>query len=31
MIAVFDFPGWSRGEDDHLVPAFELDWITGSG
>jgi hypothetical protein len=30
MIAVFDFPDWSRGDDDHLVPAFEIDWISGS-
>ena len=30
MIAVFDFPEWSRGDDDHLVPAYELDWISGS-
>jgi hypothetical protein len=30
MIAVFDFPAWSRGDDDHLVPTLELDWIRGS-
>lgn len=30
MVAVFDFPDWSRGDDDHLVPACELDWISGS-
>jgi hypothetical protein len=30
MIAVFDFPEWSRGDDDHLVPAYEIDWISGS-
>lgn len=30
MIAVFDFPEWSRGDDHHLVPVFELDWISGS-
>jgi len=30
MIAVFDFPEWSRGGDDHLVPAYEIDWIRGT-
>jgi hypothetical protein len=30
MIAVFDFPDWTRGDDDHLVPAYDLDWIRGS-
>jgi hypothetical protein len=30
MIAVFDFPEWSRGDDAHLVPTFEVDWISGS-
>jgi hypothetical protein len=30
MVAVFDFPDWSRGDDDHLVPAFELDRIAGA-
>ena len=30
MIAVFDFPDWSQGGDDHLVPAFEVDWIRGA-
>jgi hypothetical protein len=30
MVAVFDFPEWSRGDDDQLVPAYELDWIRGS-
>lgn len=29
MVAVFDFPDWSRGDDDHLVPAYEIDWISG--
>jgi hypothetical protein len=29
MIAVFDFPEWSRGDDDDLLPAYELDWISG--
>lgn len=27
MIAVFDFPGWSDGEDDAHVPVLEVDWI----
>lgn len=26
-IAVFDFPEWSTGDDDHLVPVLEVDWI----
>jgi hypothetical protein len=30
MIAVFDFPAWSRGDDDELVPAYEVDWVTGA-
>jgi hypothetical protein len=30
MVAVFDFPAWSRGNDDHLIAAYELDWISGS-
>ncbi len=30
MVAVFDFPEWSRGDDEELEPAFELDWIGGS-
>jgi hypothetical protein len=30
MVAVFDFPAWSLGDDDHLVPTHELDWIRGS-
>jgi hypothetical protein len=30
MVAVFDFPDWSRGEDDDLVPALEVDWISGA-
>src|SRR4051794_13249333 len=25
MIAVFDFPAWSGGDDAHLVPTFEVD------
>ncbi|MBV9831886.1 MAG: glycoside hydrolase family 16 protein, partial [Marmoricola sp.] len=28
MIAVFDFPGWSAGDDDHLVPLLEVDRVT---
>lgn len=27
MVAVFDFPGWSEGDDDHLVPELAVDWI----
>jgi len=27
MIAVFDFPAWSDGHDDHLVPMLEVDRI----
>lgn len=27
MVAVFDFPDWSNGDDDHLVPALTVDWI----
>ena len=29
MVAVFDFPDWSDGADDHLVPALIVDWIRG--
>lgn len=29
MVAVFDFPDWSGGDDDDLVPAYELDRISG--
>lgn len=29
MIAVFDFPEWSDGHDDHLVPELVVDWIRG--
>jgi beta-glucanase (GH16 family) len=29
MLAVFDFPGWSTGDDDHLVPSFDIDWVSG--
>lgn len=28
MVAVFDFPAWSRGGDDHLVPALVVDRIS---
>ena len=27
MVAVFDFPEWSDGSDDDLVPALELDRV----
>jgi hypothetical protein len=30
MLAVFDFPDWSTGEDDHLVPEIVVDRISGS-
>jgi hypothetical protein len=30
MLAVFDFPEWSTGDDDHLVPELVVDWIRGS-
>ncbi len=26
MIAVFDFPAWSDGDDDH-VPELIVDWV----
>ncbi|MFC7494851.1 MULTISPECIES: glycoside hydrolase family 16 protein [unclassified Nocardioides] len=29
MVGVFDFPDWSNGDDDHLVPALTVDWIRG--
>lgn len=29
MLAVFDFPDWSTGDDDHLVPELVVDWIRG--
>jgi hypothetical protein len=29
MLAVFDFPEWSDGHDDHVVPSFSIDWIVG--
>jgi len=31
MLAVFDFPAWSEGDDDHLVPEIVVDWIRGEG
>jgi hypothetical protein len=31
MLAVFDFPEWSVGDDDHLVPELVVDWIRGAG
>ncbi len=30
MLAVFDFPEWSSGGDDHVVPSFATDWIAGT-
>ena len=30
MVAVFDFPEWSTGDDDHLVPELWVDWIKAS-
>ena len=29
MVGVFDFPEWSTGADDHLVPELVVDWIRG--
>jgi hypothetical protein len=29
MLAVFDFPEWSTGSDDHLVPSFTVDYVRG--
>lgn len=29
MVAVFDFPEWSVGDDDHLVPALVVERISG--
>jgi hypothetical protein len=29
MVGVFDFPAWSTGADNHLVPALTIDWIRG--
>lgn len=30
MIAAFDFPSWSRGDDALLEPVLEVDWVSGS-
>ena len=30
MLAVFDFPAWSVGDDDHLVPRLVVDRVAGS-
>ena len=30
MVAVFDFPDWSSGGDDSLVPALVVDYLRGS-
>ena len=30
MLAVFDFPQWSGGDDDHLVPRLVVDRIAGT-
>ena len=29
MLAVFDFPEWSTGGDDDLVPELVVDWVRG--
>jgi hypothetical protein len=29
MVAVFDFPGWSVGDDHRSVPLLEVDWVEG--
>ena len=29
MVAVFDFPQWSTGDDDHLVPRLVVDHVVG--
>jgi hypothetical protein len=29
MLAVFDFPDWSTGADDHLVPRLVADRVAG--
>ena len=29
MVAVFDFPQWSTGDDDHLVPRLVVDHVSG--
>jgi beta-glucanase (GH16 family) len=30
MLAVFDFPEWTTGDEGHLVPSFAIDWVAGS-
>jgi hypothetical protein len=30
MVAVFDFPEWSTGDDDDLVPELVVDRVSGS-
>lgn len=30
MVAVFDFPGWSRGDDDHLTPRIDIERIVAT-
>jgi Glycosyl hydrolases family 16 len=30
MLAVFDFPDWTSGDDAHLEPSFDIDFIVGS-
>jgi hypothetical protein len=30
MLAIFDFPEWSVGGDEHLVPELVIDWISGT-
>jgi hypothetical protein len=30
MLAVFDFPQWSVGDDDHLVPRLVVDRVAGT-
>ena len=30
MVGVFDFPDWSTGDDDHLVPELVVDRVAGS-
>jgi hypothetical protein len=29
MVAVFDFPEWSTGDDDHLVPSMTVEHVAG--
>jgi glycosyl hydrolase family 16 len=29
MLAVFDFPAWSTGDDDRFEPFFDIDWVAG--